>query len=83
MSKRETKIVGYISWNGLSEDERRVKHLPAKESATRSGYGRRIPTSRMIRLRGRWRRVYCCIFSNSGTCYVEQGEERDWIVVTD
>jgi hypothetical protein len=81
MSKRETKIVGHISWNGLSEDERRVKPLPVRGSTTRSGYGRRIPTSRMVRLRGRWRRVYCCIYSNIGTCYVEQG--KDWVVVTD
>lgn len=39
---------------------------------TASGYGRRIPTSRMVKLPGesRWRRVYCCIYSNIGTCYV-------------
>jgi hypothetical protein len=39
---------------------------------TRSGYGRKIPTSYMVKLPGgkRWRRVYCCIFSNIGTCYV-------------
>jgi hypothetical protein len=50
-------------------------------SYTRSGYGRKIPTTRMVRLPGsaRWRRVYCCIFSNSGTCYVTK--KRDWIVI--
>ncbi len=40
-------------------------------SFTASGYGRRIPTRMKVRINGRWRRVYCCIFSNSGTCYVE------------
>jgi len=41
-------------------------------SYTASGYGRKIPTRHMVKLPGtnRWRRVYCCIFSNSGTCYV-------------
>jgi hypothetical protein len=39
-------------------------------SFTASGYGKRIPTRYMVRLHGKWRRVYCCIHSNSGTCYV-------------
>ena len=37
---------------------------------TASGYGKKIPTSKQIFILGRWRRVYCDIFSNSGTCYV-------------
>lgn len=51
-------------------------------SFTRSGYGRRIPTERMVQIPGspRWRRVYCCCYSNSGTCYVERG--KDWIVIS-
>ena len=60
-------------------------------SFTRTGYGPRIPTRYMVRLPGdpRWRRVYCAIFSNSGTCYVEDRKIRDdkgrpaWILVTD
>jgi hypothetical protein len=60
-------------------------------SYTRSGYGRRIPTSRMVRLPGeaRWRRVYVCIFSNSGTAYVEDRKNLKadgrpgWIVISD
>ena len=50
-------------------------------SYTASGYGRKIPTHRMVKLPNdrRWRRVYCCIFSNIGTCYVvKQGE---WVVI--
>lgn len=51
-------------------------------SYTASGYGRKIPTPTMVKLPGspRWRRVYCCIFSNAGTCYVTKG--RDWIVIS-
>jgi hypothetical protein len=57
-------------------------------SFTRSGYGRRIPTSRMVYLNGKWRRVYCCIFSNAGTCYVDGPRDtatgrRAWVIVTD
>ena len=37
---------------------------------TRSGYGRKIPTSYKVKHENRWYRVYCCIFSNSGTCYI-------------
>ena len=39
-------------------------------SFTSSGFGRKIPTRYMVKISGRWCRVYCCIFSNSGTCYV-------------
>ena len=36
------------------------------------GYGRKIAMPYRVRLneRGPWRRVYCCIFSNVGTCYI-------------
>lgn len=58
-------------------------------SYTASGYGRRIPTPYMVRLPGspRWRRVYCAIYSNSGTCYVDGpadgSKRRPWIVISD
>ena len=37
---------------------------------TASGYGKKIPTTKQLFILNRWRRVYCDIFSNSGTCYV-------------
>ena len=37
---------------------------------TASGFGKKIPTSKQLFILGRWRRVYCDIFSNSGVCYV-------------
>jgi hypothetical protein len=44
-----------------------------------SGYGSRIPMTLMVQLPGsrRWRRVYCRIYGNSGTCYVESGKKPD------
>ncbi len=51
-------------------------------SYTATGYGRKIPTRNLVRLPGdkKWRRVYCCIYSNSGTCYVLKG--KDWVVIS-
>ena len=50
---------------------------------TRTGYGRKLPTNNMVRLPGdkKWRRVYCCIYSNIGTCYVLVNNGKDWIVI--
>lgn len=39
-------------------------------SYTASGYGKRIPTEYMVKYNGKWRRVYCRIYSNSGTLYI-------------
>jgi len=53
---------------------------------TASGYGRRIPTQYVVRVENRWRRVYCCIYSNAGTCYIDGPKgadgKREWLVVT-
>lgn len=46
---------------------------------TRSGYGRKIPTPDMVLIGNKWRRVYCCVYSNIGTRYVLKG--KDWIVI--
>jgi hypothetical protein len=55
-------------------------------SYTTTGYGRRIPTQYVVRLNNRWRRVYICIFSNSGTLYVDgpKGADgrRPWRIVS-
>lgn len=60
----------------------------AGKTYTASGYGKRIPTEFVVRLDKRWRRVYVCVFSNSGTLYVdgpkgEDGKRGPWRVVTD
>ena len=47
-----------------------MPHHKAGLSYTASGYGERIPTVHMIRVDGRWRRVYCRIFGNSGTLFI-------------
>lgn len=37
---------------------------------TSTGYGKRLATATMVRYNGKWRRVYCAIYSNIGTCYI-------------
>lgn len=77
--------------------DRKTIEVPSKEAPmwwhlagktyTKTGYGRRIPTRHMVQLPGspRWRRVYCYIFSNSGTCFVDGPKDADgkrqWIVI--
>lgn len=47
-----------------------MAHHLAGLSFTATGYGSRIPTEYMVSWLGRWRRVYCRIYSNSGTLYI-------------
>jgi hypothetical protein len=71
-------IVGYIYLDDLDGVEsKRTTRPKSKETAT--GYGSQIPTELMVKHQGRWRRVYCCIFSNVGTNYITSG--KDWIVI--
>ena len=51
-------------------------------SYTSTGYGKKIPTTHMVQLSGstQWRRVYCCIYSNIGTCYVPD-KQGNWTVI--
>jgi hypothetical protein len=48
---------------------------------TATGYGKRIATATMVRVNGKWRRVYCAIFSNIGTCYI--GNLSDGQIISD
>lgn len=40
---------------------------------TATGYGSRIPTPRMVSLGGKLHRVYCAIYSNAGSAYIQKG----------
>lgn len=49
----------------------------APRNPSRTGYGAKIPTCYMVRtIDQKWRRVYCAIYSNSGTCYVMHGKTK-------
>jgi hypothetical protein len=48
-------------------------------SYTASGYGAKIPTSKKVKFRGRWHRVYCTIYSNSGSCWIKSKGEKYYV----
>lgn len=65
-----------------------TEKVPVRETATlprkgqtRVGYGRRLPTHYQVQWRGRWYRVLCVCFSNSGTLYIRTKASADGIVV--
>jgi hypothetical protein len=51
-------------------------------SYTASGYGSRIPTRHMVQWEGRWRRVYCAVWSNIGTAYL-LGRAGEWLATVE
>lgn len=60
----------------------RVNEMPHHKrglSWTATGYGERIPMIYMVKFNGRWRRVYCAIYSNVGTCYI--GRRSDNLII--
>jgi|TARA_R110002033_G_scaffold90267_1_gene140273 hypothetical protein len=64
--------------NGVSVEskEERLPHQKMNLSYTATGYGRRIPSTFMVKFKNRWRRVYVAIYSNAGTAYIGKLEER-------
>ena len=54
----------------------RVKETECPRSNSRTGYGGKIPTHYVVFIGNKWRRVYCRIYSNIGTCYVMINKER-------
>ena len=67
-----TEIKAAFNLEDLERKDAPMFHHMRGLSYTRTGYGKKIPTATMVRLPGdpRWRRVYCCVYSNIGTCYV-------------
>ena len=75
-------IIARHDYESLEHKDAPLWWHTAGRQYTASGYGSKIPTARMVKLPGgkRWRRVYCCIWSNSGTCYVPD-REGNWTVI--
>ena len=72
------RIVERIDLDTLETIKRKP---PASYGGRQDGYGTKIPTSLMARLPDspRWRRVYCCCWSNAATYYLDTAE--GWIVL--
>lgn len=73
-----TDVLGPIAAQEIRQLSWQQKGL----SYTATGYGAAIPTSRMIAFTekngklGRPRRIYCTVYSNSGTCWIRYGKQR-------
>jgi len=65
---RHSATLHYLT-DAIPDDCVKITQAPYSRSA--SEYGKAIPTNRMIRLEGKWFRVYCTIYSNSGTCWIK------------
>ncbi len=52
-------------------------------SKTASGYGKKLPTIWKMQFKGRWRRVYCCIYSNVGTLYIFDKNSKGGFLIVD
>lgn len=48
--------------------------VPRNNSST--GYGPKVPTQYMLKVGRRLHRVYCMIYSNSGSCYIIKDGKR-------
>lgn len=48
----------------------KVKITDTPHNPSVTGYGRKIPTRYMLKINGRWHRVYCMIYGNGGSLYV-------------
>lgn len=76
-----------VNYQVLNSFSRITENVPVKEckaprsGKTLSGYGKKIPTDYMVYFGKRWRRVYCCIFSNLGTLYIGKLEKGNTITV--
>lgn len=64
-------------WNvQVEHKEKPLPHHDQGLSYTATGYGSKIPTRYMVKWYGRWYRVYCMVYSNSGTCYINTNDGR-------
>ena len=68
--QHRTSEKGPFSTESVEVKREPMAHHLVGLSFTASGYGSRIPTEYMVKWQGCWRRVYCRIYSNSGTLYI-------------
>ena len=50
---------------------------------TASGYGSKIPTQYMVKFNNRWHRVYCRIYSNIGTMFIQSGKLQFVVILAE
>ena len=63
----------------LWHHKRGLSHHKRGLSQTATGYGHKLATVYKVRHNGRWYRIYCHCFSNSGSLYIVSKGERLYI----
>ena len=55
----------------------------AGKQYTVTGYGRKIPAEYMVKVNGRWHRVYCSVYSNNVAFYIIVKKQEKYIQDTE
>ena len=63
-------MVDYIEYTEADIIERLLPWQKRGLSYTASGYGGKIPTTKMLRYQGRLYRIYAMVYGNSGSSYI-------------
>jgi hypothetical protein len=79
LRKGYTNNLQYIDYSHNDLVTRELWWQKANLQYTASGYGGKIPTSKMLRVGKRLYRVYCAIYSNNGSCYIVKGKNRIYL----
>ena len=74
-------LADYHALTGYDAKYAPMAHHLAGLTWTASGYGARIPMPYMVRVNGKWRRVYCRIYSNIETLFI--GRKYDGMQIVD
>lgn len=59
----------------------RAKQTEAPRHYSATGYGRKIQTSYMVWINGRWRRVYAYCFSNAASLYIGDFSDPTFVTI--
>jgi hypothetical protein len=51
-----------------------------KLSWPKSGFSIKVPTPYLVKINGRWRRIYVCQIGNAGTAYIGKPGKWEYIV---
>jgi hypothetical protein len=65
----------YLDPNTVTETRR----TEAPRNRNASGYGNKIPSEWLVKVGGRWHRVYVIQYSNAGSAYILQKKQRVWL----
>lgn len=74
-----TNNLDYLDYSNCDLITRELWWQKQGLSYTASGYGGKIPTSKMIKINNRLYRIYCAVYSNNGSCYIVKGKNRIYL----